>query len=277
MKIIEQTWNELNLKDSVVIVGIAPIEEHGKHMPLGVDYYLTEKWIEGVGDKLNTINDINVYTLPTIALGSADISGFPGNLYVSQALVYQITKEILLSIYNWGIKSIIVISGHADPKHLIAIEQACDYVNKKKGIVAISPMGAIFSDGKTGVSINHNEKVKTQLGKYPNDFHAGWIETSMMMYYDKVKVRDEYKNAVDIEVKPKEMAQPKLVNEKIAGVGHIGYPRFASEELGEKLHEDMVNIIFEAATKFIKRDGYEKYQHHFLYKIPFLRVNTLWR
>jgi len=278
MKLENLSWNEIDTENSAVIVGLAPIEEHGHHLPIGVDFYLTQKWVESTAEALNK-NDPSrkYYTLPIIPLGNADIKTFPGNLHLKQHIIYHIIKQILQNICDWGIKNIIVISGHGDPKHQIAIEQACSYINRKNGLTAFSPMGAIFSQEKAGIDLNHSKIVKDMLDKYPNDFHAGWIETSLMLYYKSKAVRENYLHTADIDIAPQEMISRKKIDNKMADIGHLGYPRLASKELGEALHINMVENIVLAIEKFINKDDYSRYQHHFLYKIPFLRVGLFRR
>lgn len=277
MNITKKTWNNLNMDNSIVLVGIAPIEEHGKHMPLGVDYFFTNRWMNDVANLLEENKLNNVYSLPIIPMGNADIKGFKGNIHVSQKLIYQTIYEILMSICNWGVKNIIVISAHADPKHLIAIEQACEHINKKKGILAFAPMGAIFSGSELNITVNKNKNVLKMLEKYPNDFHAGWIETSLMLYYNNEMVNERYKSTKDVLITQREMIYPNIIRKRTKDEGHLGYPQHASAILGKHLHEDMVNAIYKATLLFVRREGYEKYMHHFLYKIPFLRAKKMRR
>lgn len=278
MKLENLSWNEIDKEKSVIFIGLAPIEEHGKHLPICVDYYMTQRWIESAADSLNLSDkEHNYYTLPVIPLGSADSKTFPGNIHLKQNAIYRITKEVLENIATWGIQNIIVISAHADPKHQIAIEQACDCINKRYETICFSPMGAIFSQEKAGIDLNHSKEIKDMLKDYPNDYHAGWIETSMMMYYDKDMVKKEYIDAEDVIIKERDMISIRKINEALSDIGHLGYPRLASYELGKKLHINMVENIVKAADKFISRTDYQKYMHHFLYKIPFLRVGLIRR
>jgi creatinine amidohydrolase len=277
LKIEELTWNELDDMDknkTILMLGFAPIEQHGKHLPLGTDVYLTKKWIQDTVVKLEEKNDYNILTLPTIPMGCSDIKGFPGNLYVSQKLVYSMVYEMISMIAEWGIKYIVVISAHADPKHQIAIEQACDKINKQYGKIVLAPMGAIFSNEKVGLKIKQTKKVSEKLAEYPNDFHAGWIETSQMLYYHDHLVREEYREIKEVIIKPRHMISSKKVNRMIRYQGHMGYPRIATKELGRELHESMVLEIIKAISTFIEGKDTKKYEHHFLYNIPFLRVKN---
>ncbi len=276
MDILKLTWQELDAlpKDKTVLfLTFAPIEEHSHHMPLGVDIFLGEAWknkaIEMISEKHF---DYHLMTMPPIPFAQGSIKGFPGCLHVSQKTVYQVTYEILDKIGSWGIKNIIIIASHGEPKHLIAIEEACEKINKKHGLCAISPMGAFFSYNELGIDLNLPEPVKQQLKKYPNDFHAGWIETSAMLDIDENLVKKEFTRLPDTYIKEKEMIFPNKVSKKIAGLGHIGFPRLGSKEFGELLNINSAEFIYKATLAFVTRQDYKKYQHHALYKIPFLRT-----
>lgn len=275
VNLLELCWTEiqkLNKEKTVIVIGIAPIEQHGRHLPVGVDVYETEHWIKKSIKKLQErFSDYTFLTMPIIPFGNANMKGFPGNIHISQKLLYNLVIETLSSIAQWDINNIIVISGHAEPKHLIAIEEACACINKKFKDIAFDPMGAIFSE-EVKVEVEENYALIDKLKRYANDFHAGWVETSCMLSINKDLVNENYKSQPDIKLQEKEMIFPKKVAEKIKGYGHIGYPKEASKELGDALKDDMAEKIKTAVEAFILRENYKQYEHHELYKIPFLRV-----
>lgn len=277
--ITKMTWKEiesLSKEKTILFLTFAPIEEHGIHMPLGVDLILGEKWKELAMQLFYEKNkDYTMLTMPPIPFAQGSVKGFPGNLYVRQRTVFRVAYELLNSIANWGIKNIIIIASHGEPKHLVAIEQACKKINQKHGICAISPMGAFFSYNELGIDLNFDDEIKKYIDKYPNDFHAGWIETSAILDINKSFVKSEYANLPDTHVEEKEMIFPNKVSRKIANYGHIGFPRIAQKEIGTLLNRNTAEYISDVTTAFVLRKGYEKYQHHFLYKMPFMRVHFM--
>ncbi|WDV46471.1 creatininase family protein [Clostridiaceae bacterium M8S5] len=264
---------ELDKDKTVVMIGIAPIEQHSIHLPLGVDIYETEHWIKGVIEKLELVyNKYTFLTMPIIPFGFSDIKGSCGDIHVSQKLIYKLVIQVLEAIASWQVKNIVIISGHADPKHQIAIEQACYKINKRYKDIAFSPMGYIFSNNEC----KHDGLLSDKLNRYKNDFHAGWIETSCMLDISPGLVDAVYKKLPDFEIKPLSMMFPNKVNKKIKNFGHIGYPRESSVELGRRLNEDMINQIQKCISAFLNRENYKIYEHHELYKIPIMKVKK-WR
>ncbi len=275
--VMEITWEELEKMDkkkTVMFITLAPIEQHGRHLPLGVDVYESKYWEQETLKLLeNKYTDYEFLVMPPVTFGYGSMSGFPGNLYLKQTTIKAVAYEIIENIVNWGINNIVIISGHADPKHLIAIEEACEEINTKYGVCAFSPMGAIFSSKEKGLSINNHPKIKEIYNKFSNDFHAGWIETSNMLDIENSLVKSNYLKQPDVDINPQDMIYPEKISRKIEKFGHIGYPKIAKAELGKLLNEEMVQILFEAVNAFIKRDNYQLYEHHFLYNNPYLRTN----
>lgn len=276
-KITRKEIEKIDKKNTAIILGIAPIEQHGIHLPIGTDNYLTDMWINDSAKQLKEKHNYNILTTPIIPIGCSDLGGFYGDIHISQKLLYKLVFSILSQIVRWDIKNIIIISAHADPKHQIAIEEACVDINKKYGEIAFSPMGAIFSNEKVGLTLNQTPEVSNLLKKYGSDFHAGWIETSLMLYYNKELVKQNYKEVTDVIINERDMISPKKVKKSMEVLGHIGYPKNSTTELGEDLHKEMITEIVKSIVNFVERKDYSKYKHHFLFKIPFLRVKKFRR
>lgn len=274
-QIMELSWPEIEALDknmSIVFVTIAPIEEHGRHMPIGVDLMLGEHWrklaVESLQKKYPSYNYLN---LPFMPLAAGSMRGFPGCFYLSPKFLKRNIKALLRSIVSWGFKNVVIIASHGDPFHLIAIEKACDYINHRFDVIAISPMGAMFSSDELGTDLGQSGRVDAMIKEYPNDFHAGWIETSMMLDINKAIVKD-YTVCEDVCVTGKEMIFPKKYCAKTAGKGHLGFPRLADHALGKDLNRSSSNYIVNVVERIIKGQSVEDYRHHFLYSTPFFRM-----
>jgi len=275
---MEMTWKEIESlpKDkTVLLVTLAPIEEHGLHLPLGVDIMEGKKW---EGDCLRKLVDKypghTFLSMPAIPIAHGCIGQYPGNLHFRQRTVRTVVEECLRNFVRWGIRHIVVIASHGNPKFQIAVEEACQKINRRHGVCAFSPLGAFFSYKELKMDLRFPEGMRVQLEAYPNDFHAGWVETSMMLDIDDGMVGD-YRNQPDTDIQDKEMMFPGRVEKKIAGLGHIGSPKRAEISLGKEINDHMAGFLTGAITAFLERRGFEKFQHHFLFRIPFLRTNFL--
>ncbi|MBN2737051.1 MAG: creatininase family protein [Spirochaetales bacterium] len=273
--ILDLSWNDIDSlpKDKTLLfMTVAPIEEHGTHLPIGVDIQLGEYWQQKAIKELETeYPDYHFLSIPFLPLAAGCMKGFPGCMYIKPKLLRKIMFEIFKNIQTWGIKYLLIIASHGDPFHNMAIEKACDQINKLFAINFISPMGAFFSYKELNIDLQLGTEAEEILQKYPEDFHAGWIETSMILDISPEKVSENYINAENVVVSEKEMINPRKYMEKTKGKGHLGYPKYSKAQLGQKLNESTKTYIVNVAKKIIEKTNTKKYQHHFLFKIPFLR------
>jgi len=279
LDLMSLTWKELEALDkrkTVVFLVMAPVEEHGHHLPLGVDVYAGKYWEKLAMVRLAAeLSDYSFLYLPAIPFACGCIPGFIGNLHVKQRTVRQVTWELLKNITGWGIQHIVIIASHGDPRHNIAIEEACAKLNRKYGVRAISPMGAMFSYDELKMDLEFPAAIQDKLATYPHDIHAGWIETSFMLDMNASLVKSTYKNQPGFDIRPEQMMFMKKVAEKVKGYGHIGFPAEAASDLGRQLNENTVNYLAKVVKAFLLRQDYEIYQHHSLYAKRILGTDFL--
>ena len=268
------TWKEIkeiDKKKSIIFVVMAPIEEHGHHLPIATDIIEGQYWSRGAMTRLEERLEIECFYLPSFPIASASVNEFYGSIHFSMKTTCDTAFAVVDSICCMGFKNIIVIASHADPEHQIAVEKAVRKVNKKRGLSAIAPMGQIFM----GVSVESSEYLRSFEEGHKDDYHAGWIETSSMMDIDAEYVRDGYKEYPDSKITDKDMIFKKKQLAAMGKYGYIGAPRFASKELGIELNENCIESIYDAARKFYERNGYEKYANYLLYKILPLHIGLI--
>ncbi|HBZ02875.1 MAG TPA: hypothetical protein DEO83_03590 [Lachnospiraceae bacterium] len=265
------TWKEvkeIDKRKSIVFVVMAPIEEHGTHLPLVTDILEGEYWSKGAMQELEQRMDVECYYLPSFPIASASVNEFYGSIHFPMSTTYEVTYAILESVCYMGFRNIIVIASHADPQHQIAIEKAVRRINKRNGLSAIAPMGQIFM----GVSTEKTSELERFEKEHENDYHAGWIETSSLLDMDSVYVRTGYENLPDSQITDRDMIFKKKQLEAMGEFGYIGAPRYASVEMGKELNNNCIASICDAAEKFYKREGYQKYEHYSLYNILPLHI-----
>lgn len=268
------TWKEIKEADksrSVVFVVMAPIEEHGPCLPLATDLIEGGAWSRGAMEELEEKHGLECFFLPPFPVAAASVNEFFGSIHFPMKTVCSVALEILESVRSMGFKNIILIASHADPEHQIAVTKAVRKINRKHGICAISPMGAIF----TGAGREQAEEIRRLEKDHGNDFHAGWTETSCMLAADESLVRGGWKDLPDTEITGREMISKKKQLNAMGKFGHIGMPRFASKEIGALLNRNCVESICEAVVNFCHREGYKKYDDYFLYKILPLHAGFL--
>lgn len=268
------TWKEIgevNKEKAIAFIVMAPIEEHGLCLPLATDLIEGQAWSKGAMEWLEKNYGLDCYFLPTFPIAAASVNEFYGSIHFSMKTTYEVAYEILESIRCMGFRHIVLIASHADPDHQLAVTKAVRKVNRKNNICAIAPMGAIFM----GAGLEQPKEIRSMEKEHGNDFHAGWIETSSLLSINKKHVRQGYKDLPDSNISDREMIFKKKQLKAMGKYGHIGFPRLASEELGNLLNKNCVESICEAVVNFYRREGYKKYDDYFLYKILPLHIGFI--
>ena len=77
--LVTTDFTSLNPEQTIAMLPVGAIEQHGPHLPLGTDAYITESLVEGLLTRNH--DPINLLALPPMLIGhSCEHSDFPGTL-----------------------------------------------------------------------------------------------------------------------------------------------------------------------------------------------------
>lgn len=165
MKLEELTSPEFAAKvdkDSVVILPIGAIEEHGPHLPLATDCYQPLQVAEMVAKKTGA------FIAPIVHYGVCNTTrDFPGTVSITFESLRLLVRDILAELARNGFKNIVVLTGHAGQDHMTALRIAARDVVAKSRVKIL-----VFSD----YDIIYNKDLLPS-----DDGHAGLGETSRIM------------------------------------------------------------------------------------------------
>ena len=103
----ELTWRDferLDMQRGLAVLPVAAVEQHGPHLPLGVDATLAEGYVRRSAESLP--DDLPVLFLPLQAVGvSGEHAGFPGTLALSVETAIRAWTEIGESVARSGCRS----------------------------------------------------------------------------------------------------------------------------------------------------------------------------
>lgn len=234
-------------KTKTVIIPVAVVEQHGYHLPLSTDMLNAIKPLQYAGDKLNAIvaPPVNYCFSGGDLLGTVNVSPNTFGLYIS---------EICSEFIRMNFENIIVFLGHAGTDNKIGLENTLRMILRRNPEL----------DGKITLSLVEAWNLSpTWLSGFKmepeHDFHAGMMETSMMMYWapelvrDEIVMDDEYTAKMMctdqdwFEKRTKSFDSPFIV-EKVGQkdeikVGVMGHPHLATRELGEKICNEIVDNL----------------------------------
>lgn len=106
------TWPEMNDaigRQPVVILPTGSTEQHGRHLPLDVDLFLTESVCHEVGRRAGG----NVLVLPPIPYGlNRHHIDFPGTIHVEPETWIAFCLNVTKSVAYHGFEKILLVNGH---------------------------------------------------------------------------------------------------------------------------------------------------------------------
>ena len=126
---------------TVVILTVSPLEEHGPHLPVGVDAFTARHFAESLAERLVATRPGWVVVLaPTLHLGTFTFDTV-GTIRVRQRVVRDVVIDYGDSLARAGFRHILIANGHGGPGHLVALEEAAAIVSRRRGVTMASLSG----------------------------------------------------------------------------------------------------------------------------------------
>lgn len=256
---LEMSWVEIEeaaKKEAVVFFPIAVVEEHGPHMSVSVDIFMSYLLARRARELLQERGIDSIIAPPFYWGINGTTLKLPGSFYVSKETAVAMLVDIFMSLKNWGFKKIIAIPGHGEKDHLRAIDEALKIVHERTGEGAFMIVPSIMTEGSGIESSAHTVIVEMPglTGDDPDalvDTHAGMIETSMMLQYYPDHVDHElYPKLPPSQVKASDYARWEEGGDFFAEVspqGYLGAPALASADLGKAI----IDAVVEASLKYV--------------------------
>lgn len=166
-------------KTAILPVGV--IEQHGYHMPLYVDVYNAYEIAKRVSPLAGCL------VAPPVQYSFSG-GTLPGTLDISPQLLSLMLMEICGSLANSGIENIVILLGHGGTENQKATYDAADMFFRRNPHYRHVKLALVpFTDLAPSVTEAFEKR----------DFHAGELETSMMLYWHPEEVRDRSKWVTD--------------------------------------------------------------------------------
>lgn len=249
------TAKELSALDrtkTAIFLTVAPIEEHGPHLPLATDIIESEGVARALARRL--VMERPEWTFlfhPRIPIGT-DVYTYPGSLSVSPNVLRDLVRDLGFSLVSSGFRIIFLANHHAGPRHNFALEEAARIVSQHKGIrmVALATRLMIdffFRDGLQEYQRWIGEDKRTT---HTLDHHAGSYETSEMLFFRPDLVHSEWKTLPPVLIPLGKMRLRSALLEA-AGLGYFGTPAIASRGKGEAYVNFVVERLLPDALKVL--------------------------
>ena len=169
---------------TIAVLPVAAVEQHGPHLPVGVDTYIAQAYLARVRAQL--AQDSPVAFLPVQAVGASDEHrAFRGTLTLSPQTALAAFIEIGESVQRAGIRKLVIVNSHGG--NIALIDLAARQLRVRHGMVAVHTSWGRFGypEGLFG------EEERT------HGIHGGDIETSIMLAaYPHLVRRDRIANFI---------------------------------------------------------------------------------
>ena len=164
--------------DRIAVLPVAAVEQHGPHLPVGVDSYIAEAYLARVRALLPATS--NVLFLPVQAVGASDEHrAFRGTLTLSPETALRAFIEIGESVSRAGIRKLVIINSHGG--NITIIDLAARQLRVRHGMLVVHA-----SWGRFGYPEDLFGEAERTHG-----IHGGDVETSIMLAAHPDLVRRE--------------------------------------------------------------------------------------
>jgi len=270
-------WESLTKKDfdaldrarCVVVLTCSPLEVHGPHLPLGADALQADGLAARVRDFLPERHRERPFLKLPLIYAASDVVAQPGSLHFSPATTLRMLRELGTTLARQGFRDVVVANFHGGRRHVLAIEKACEQVNRAHGMrmtSLFSLMGQRFAASGVGLGELSDGTHGVTKEDFRGDSHAGVLETSQLLATHGDWVDAGYKTLPQRTLRDwlAEGGLPRNPLYRYASVrsfagdsqyyvenAYAGAPAVASAELGRKLLDALAEPTAEALAEVL--------------------------
>lgn len=263
---------------TVIVLTVSPLEEHGPHLPVGVDAFTARHFAETMGARIAERRPgWAVVLAPTLHLGSFTFDSV-GTIRVRQRLVRDVVVDYGLSLAGAGFRYILIANGHGGPGHLVALEEAAAIVSRRRRITMASLSGHLAWEFLRG---RYLDKIEAELGRtltpaerraFSEDAHGGWWETSVMLLLKPHLVDPSYRHLPPARFSPSRRLVPNYPLRN-GGDGYVGHPALADPSFAHAGARVLLAEAMELVEGLLDGRLRPAQRRSPFFAIPFLRTN----
>jgi creatinine amidohydrolase len=178
---IDHGWQDFAAADMnrvIAVLPVAAVEQHGPHLPVGVDTHIMQGYLERAIPLVPA--DLDVLFLPIQAIGkSNEHLAFPGTLTLSAETVIRAWTEIGESVARAGCRKLVIVNSHGG--NIAPIDIVARELRVRHGMLAVHVSWHRFGYPEGDYSAS----------ELYHGIHAGEVETSLMLAFRPDTVRME--------------------------------------------------------------------------------------
>ena len=227
----QQRWPRVTPHESLLLVPVGSVEQHGPHLPLATDAMIANAVTRAAAERLDAAGT-PVLVAPSLNYGaSGEHEGFPGTVSIGHEALFLLLAEFGRSAARWA-RGVIFVNGHGG--NTATLTKVVDLLRYEGRAVAWTSTDLPGSDA-----------------------HAGDTETSLLRHLAPWAVRVDLLEPGVTE--PVQQLMPRLREGGVREVspnGVLGDPTASSAERGRALVERLVaNLAAELTALDVTENG----------------------
>lgn len=160
----------LDARRTVAVLPLAATEQHGPHLPVGVDSFIAQGLLAEAAGRAS--DGVEAVLLPIQRIGaSLEHSRFAGTLSLSAGRLVDAILAVGEGVARAGLRKLVLVSSHGG--NVAAMNAAALECRARHGLLAVT---ATFS--RLGEPAGLVEEREIELG-----VHGGLVETSLMLHF----------------------------------------------------------------------------------------------
>ena len=222
---------------ALVILPVGVVEEHGAHLPLGLDSFAAEVYAEAAAPDLEE-KGYEVVIAPTISYGVARAAiDFPGTLSLEPETLRSLVVDIGRSLARHGLHRLVILNGHRDLSHMKALEEARATLVEQKAAQVLC-VGFTSDPDLTAACYREGVPELSRSLRPDREGHGGEWETSLALHafpnLVKQEIAERLEPNFDYDVNAFR-GETKDYWSLSGGRGYFGSPQSGSAETGKKI------------------------------------------
>lgn len=224
---------------ALVVLPVGVVEEHGAHLPLGMDSFAAEVYAEATATHLEK-SGYEVVIAPTVNYGVARAaSDFAGTLSLEPETLRSLVVDIGRSLAKHGFHRLVALNGHRDVSHMRALDEACRTLEAGKTMQALC-VGFVLDADLTAACYREGVRELSRSLKPDREGHGGEWETSLALHAFPGLVQQEIMSTLepnfdyDVDAFRNESKDYWSLTD---GRGYFGSPQSSSAETGRRVVE----------------------------------------
>jgi len=229
-------------ENALLILPIASVEQHGRHLPVFTDSLLNEALVEGALALLP--EDAGAWLLPPLQYGkSNEHTGFAGTFSLSTSALQAVLADLVRSVHADGWKKLMIVNSHGGNPEILTLAARDARVEWGLQVYIVNTAGLYGGDAFPAREMEYG-------------IHGGALETSLMLavkpeWVFPERYRAEYPQAAETSsFKLGGEVSLAWTTRDLSESGVIGDPGLSTEEAGRNMYENitrkMADLMLEA-------------------------------